>query len=78
MGFITSRDYEIVQCLFRGMSNKEIAAELGIKERTAKERVVRLAYKMRIDSKKFTPRIRIVYLFAVYQGLIDRVPMRIQ
>ncbi len=48
----------------RGLSNKEIAAEIGISLGTIKHYVSTIGDKMGIDSDRYMLRTRIVYLMA--------------
>jgi two-component system NarL family response regulator len=43
---LTNRELEILRCVFRGLSNKEIAYELGVAENTVKNHVNNLMSKL--------------------------------
>lgn len=48
---LTSREREVLKMLVSGKSNKEIAAPLGIEERTVKAHVSHLMRKMRVSNR---------------------------
>ena len=62
---VTSREYEVLALLARGLPNKEIAAELGISERTVKFHVTSILGKM--DATNRTEAVTV----AVQRGLIE-------
>lgn len=43
---LTNREMEILQCVFRGLTNKEIAYELGVAENTVKNHINNLMLKL--------------------------------
>jgi PAS domain S-box-containing protein len=48
---LTSREHEVLSCLARGNSNKEIAAQLGISEQTVKNHVAAIMRKLRVNDR---------------------------
>jgi len=48
---LTPRQIEIVQCLKRGLSNKEIARELTISHGTVKAHLVALSLRLRAKNR---------------------------
>ncbi len=48
---LTARELEVLACLARGLSNKEIAAELAITERTARTHVSNILGKLELASR---------------------------
>jgi two-component system nitrate/nitrite response regulator NarL len=48
---ITKRQYDTLKCLINGMSNKEIANELGIKKRTVESHMSELLSKFSMSSR---------------------------
>jgi DNA-binding NarL/FixJ family response regulator len=49
---LTARESQVLQLVFRHLTNKEIAHQLNIGERTAKFHVSNLLRKLEIDSRK--------------------------
>ena len=62
---LTSRELEVLRLVATGKSNKEIAAELTIRERTARTHVSRILLKLRLSSRTQAA------LWAVREGLVD-------
>ena len=60
----TDKQQGVIDCLFKGFSGKEIATELGMKERTVKAHVREISRKLDIDHRKYIVRVRIVYLLS--------------
>jgi DNA-binding CsgD family transcriptional regulator len=48
---LTAAEMRVLRCLGRGLSNKEISAELSISHETAKTHVVRILRKLGVDSR---------------------------
>ncbi|MBI4890971.1 MAG: response regulator transcription factor [Acidobacteria bacterium] len=48
---LTSRELEVLQLLARGLANKEIAAELGIAEKTARIHVSHILDKLAVEDR---------------------------
>jgi DNA-binding NarL/FixJ family response regulator len=48
---LTAREREVARLLLRGMTNRQIGAELGITERTAETHVCRILAKLNLDSR---------------------------
>jgi DNA-binding NarL/FixJ family response regulator len=48
---LTHRETEVLQCVARGASNKQIASELGIAEPTVKAHLVHIFGKLGVDSR---------------------------
>ena len=48
---LTAREIEVLQCVMRGMSNKEIAQELYISHHTAKSHVCAILRKLDATNK---------------------------
>lgn len=48
---LTHRETEVLQCVARGASNKQIAGELGIAEPTVKAHLVHIFGKLGVDSR---------------------------
>jgi DNA-binding NarL/FixJ family response regulator len=65
LGVLTLREREILVLVARGRSNKEIAAELVISERTARTHVSNLLGKLNLSSRTQAA------LVAVREGLVD-------
>jgi len=49
---LTARESQVLQLLFRRLTNKEIACDLNISERTAKFHVCNLLNKLGLESRK--------------------------
>jgi DNA-binding NarL/FixJ family response regulator len=64
---LTSRERDVLGCVARGLSNRAIAAELGMAERTARTHVSNILAKLGLTSRTQAA------LFAVEHGL-DRAP----
>jgi DNA-binding NarL/FixJ family response regulator len=62
---LTTRELEILRLLGAGKTNKEIAAELQISERTARTHVSNILGKLDLTSRTQAA------LWAVRQGLVD-------
>jgi DNA-binding NarL/FixJ family response regulator len=62
-GRLTSRERDVLACLARGLSNRAIATELGMAERTARTHVSNILAKLGLTSRTQAA------LFAVEQGL---------
>lgn len=62
---LTDREHEVLQLLARGLQNKEIAANLGIRERTAKFHVSMILTKLHATNRVEAVRA------AVRQGLVE-------
>jgi NarL family two-component system response regulator LiaR len=60
---LTAREQEVLRCLGRGMSNKEIGAELFISEKTAKTHVSNILAKLGLQDRTQAA------LYAVKHGL---------
>lgn len=58
----TEKEQAVIRCLFQAMKADEIAKELKISRRTAKNRIESIADKLFIDRKRFILSVRIVYL----------------
>lgn len=67
-GRLTVREREIVQCLARGESNKEIARNLGVAESTVKIHVQNILKKLQLSS-----RVQVA-VYAVEHGLSGQAP----
>ena len=50
-GELTKREYEVLQAVASGMRSKEVAAELGITERTVKAHLASIYAKLGVDSR---------------------------
>jgi DNA-binding NarL/FixJ family response regulator len=61
---LTARELEILDCMARGMSNKEMAAQLSISEQTIKNHVTNLLRKLEVSDRTQA------VLHAVKQGWI--------
>ncbi|MFJ2766863.1 response regulator transcription factor [Streptomyces sp. NPDC087300] len=48
---LTSREVEVLALVTEGMTNREIASELGIKERTARQHVAQILLKFGVASR---------------------------
>ena len=64
---LTSRERDVLGCVARGLSNRAIADELGMAERTARTHVSNILAKLGLSSRTQAA------LFAVEHGL-DRAP----
>jgi DNA-binding NarL/FixJ family response regulator len=62
---LTSRELEVLRLVGAGKANKEIAAELGISERTARTHVSNILAKLGLSSRTQAA------LFAVREGLVE-------
>jgi DNA-binding NarL/FixJ family response regulator len=62
---LTRREYEVLELIARGRSNKRIAFELGISEKTVKTHVGHVLAKLGVTDRTQAA------LFAVQQGLVD-------
>jgi DNA-binding NarL/FixJ family response regulator len=49
---LTGRESQVLQLLFRGLTNKEIACDLNISERTAKFHVCNVLNKLGLEGRK--------------------------
>jgi DNA-binding NarL/FixJ family response regulator len=67
---LTSRELDVLRLVAVGKSNKEIAAELSISERTARTHVSRILRKLRLSSRTQAA------LWAVREGLVGVEPER--
>ncbi len=61
---LTSREIEILDCIARGLSNKEIATDLNISSQTVKNHITSILKKLQVDD-----RTRAV-MYAIKQGWI--------
>jgi DNA-binding NarL/FixJ family response regulator len=48
---ISARELEVIELIARGMGNKAIAKELGIREQTVKNHLARVMEKLQVDSR---------------------------
>ena len=64
-GELTARELEVLRLVGAGKANKEIAAELGISERTARTHVSNILGKLGLSSRTQAA------LWAVREGLVD-------
>lgn len=64
-GELTPRERDVLRLVGEGRANKEIAAELGISERTARTHVSRILGKLGVTSRTQAA------LWAVREGLVD-------
>ncbi|MCH8161833.1 MAG: response regulator transcription factor, partial [Chloroflexi bacterium] len=62
---LTARELDVLKALARGMSNKEIAAELGVAEKTVKTHVSSILRKLRVADRTQAA------LYAVRERLAD-------
>lgn len=62
---LTSREREVLGCLAKGMSNKEIAAELFISDKTVKNHLSNIFEKLQINDRTTAA------VMAVKEGLVD-------
>ena len=62
---LTSRELEVLRLVGAGRANKEIAAELGISERTARTHVSNILAKLGLSSRTQAA------LWAVREGLVE-------
>ncbi len=69
-GRLTSRERDVLRLLAKGEANKEIAAELGISERTARTHVSNILSKLQLTSRTQAA------LWATREGLADPEPGR--
>ena len=65
MAELTSRELDVLRLVGAGKANKEIAAELGISERTARTHVSNILGKLSLSSRTQAA------LWAVREGLVD-------
>ena len=63
---LTERELEVLRCVARGLSNRTIAAELGVSERTARTHVSNILAKLALTSRTQAA------LYAVEHGLTGR------
>ncbi len=61
---LTSREIEILDCIARGLSNKQIATDLNISSQTVKNHITSILKKLQVDD-----RTRAV-MFAIKQGWV--------
>jgi two-component system response regulator FixJ len=57
---LTGREHEVMHALARGLSNKEVAAEIGISPRTVE--VYRAAIMMKLQLQSFADLVRLAIL----------------
>jgi DNA-binding NarL/FixJ family response regulator len=62
---MTARELEVLRVVGAGKANKEIAAQLGISERTARTHVSNILAKLGLHSRTQAA------LWAVREGLVD-------
>jgi DNA-binding NarL/FixJ family response regulator len=62
---LTSRELDVLRLVAAGKPNKQIAAELGISERTARTHVSRILHKLHLSSRTQAA------LWAVREGLVE-------
>jgi DNA-binding NarL/FixJ family response regulator len=67
---LTTRELEVLRLVGDGKSNKQIALELGISERTARTHVSNLLRKIRLTSRTQAA------VLAVREGLVDADDVR--
>lgn len=48
---LSNREMQVLECVTKGMSNKEIAQELGISHQTVKNHVTAILRKLRVDDR---------------------------
>ena len=48
---LTNRELQVLECILKGYSNKDVAKELCISYDTAKAHVSSILYKMQVDDK---------------------------
>jgi len=65
---LTPREQEVLQCIVQGLSNKEIAAQLFISEKTVKNHITSLLRKLNVDDRTQAA------VYAVTKGLF-RTPL---
>lgn len=61
---LTSREIEILDCIARGMSNKEIAAQLSISGQTVKNHITSILSKLQVNDRTMA------VIFAIQRGWI--------
>jgi len=61
---LTSREIEILDCIARGLSNKEIANELSISGQTVKNHITSILAKLQVNDRTMA------VMFAIRQGWI--------
>ena len=61
---LSNREMQVLECVTRGMSNKEIALELGISHQTVKNHVTAILRKLRVDDRTQAA------VFALRQGWV--------
>jgi len=65
---LTPREQEVLQCIVQGLSNKEIAAQLFISEKTVKNHITSLLRKLDVEDRTQAA------VYAVSRGLV-RTPL---
>lgn len=69
---LTSREIEILDCIARGMSNKEIASQLSISGQTVKNHITSILSKLQVNDRTMA------VIFAIQKGWIkmgsDKAP----
>ena len=61
---LTSREIEILDCIARGLSNKEIANQLSISGQTVKNHITSILSKLQVNDRTMA------VIFAIQQGWI--------
>jgi DNA-binding CsgD family transcriptional regulator len=77
---LTKRETEVVEGILLGLSNKEIAAELGMRLPTLKGHLLRIGDKLGIDSKRYALRTRCrqdkIHLVSSHRNLFSKASIR--
>jgi len=60
---LTSREYEILMLIAKGLNNKAIAKQLGLVEKTVRNNISFIFQKLMIDSEQKDARVAAVLIF---------------
>jgi DNA-binding NarL/FixJ family response regulator len=64
----TPKELQVIECLFDGLSNKEIAGRVGTCQQTVKHHIRNISGKLDIDPAMFNIRVRIVFLLSLKEA----------
>lgn len=75
LSILTARQREVLRCMMRGSSNKEIAHDLGLLESTVKAHVKAVLKKLGAANRTQASMMGTQYGLAVHPGAAERAPL---